>query len=211
MVLLSRDHRDPKSCLLFALPQLQGNWEAREGTARTGDPNWPTWHPRLYHAQHIKPRGRGRKGGGDIWRDVICLSKSLLFVMGPCCPEDGWTPLPAHGKWWNHSLFFFAWVYGFCFFYPQNYRISEHSKLEKTCEGHQVQLFSIHKFSTFYLSSSSHTVGGITVWLCWAWLMAGVKTPETYKCRTNYLWIISNATEEYLGRIFNLILWQKHA
>lgn len=37
-----------------------------------------------------KTRGRRRKGD-DIHSDGICLPKSLLSVIQPCFPEDGWT------------------------------------------------------------------------------------------------------------------------
>lgn len=83
----------------------------------------------------------------DVWNDIICLPRQLLFVLSPYFPGSG-CPSPNDGNQWVISSSWITWAHGFCLSY-------------------RTVNISIHESFLFPLMFFPHFVHQMNVWKDW--------------------------------------------
>lgn len=92
---LSRIYTDPKPFLLFAVPcqwRSLGTWGWEKTQLWWVTPTDQRDIPDLMTSYSVYKVWEEKGDRENAWNDAVSLSKSLLHMMGPRFPGDGWTP-----------------------------------------------------------------------------------------------------------------------
>jgi len=188
-LLLSSAHTASRPFLLLVLPHQQVGWgctRSREGT-QSGQPTpaGQTDMPYGMTSCSAYKVGARRRKKGDVQSDGVCLPKSPLHMMEPCCPGDGWTSA-CHWEAVNEFLVLLC-LCAHLLLYPLN------------CLYLNPQIFS---FLLFQLSPPSHQRGV-------GERLPGVKPQHSfYLCNTHIKHCCSVHTDEHMDDIYSFIIWK---